>query len=143
MVLSFILSKQQENSHWVSWVMEMSKYLIDIKHIPGKKNVVANELLHQGEQETYLVEQLVESYKTKLFAIYYLLKTGEMDAKVAVLRDSCHYVIIEEVLYCSMRRRLVKVSKIEECYLILCKVNDGARHYGILSTAEHLRKKYW
>ncbi|KAJ9068945.1 hypothetical protein DSO57_1023485 [Entomophthora muscae] len=52
MVLSFILSKQQENSRRVRWVMEMSEYLMDIKHIPGKKNVVANGLSRQGVHES-------------------------------------------------------------------------------------------
>ncbi|KAJ9067747.1 hypothetical protein DSO57_1036050 [Entomophthora muscae] len=75
LVLSFILSKQQENSRQAHWVMEMSKYLMDIKHIPGKKNMVANRMSQQGEQEMYLVEQLAESYETKLFAIYRLLTT--------------------------------------------------------------------
>ncbi|KAJ9085350.1 hypothetical protein DSO57_1014975 [Entomophthora muscae] len=121
----------------------MSKYLRDIKQIPGKKNVVADGLSFQGEQEMCLVEQLVESYKTKLFAIYCLLTTEEMNAEVAVLRDSCHYVIIGKELYRSMHRHLVKVPKIEECRLILCKFYDEAGHYGILSTAEHLHKKYW
>ncbi|KAJ9083822.1 hypothetical protein DSO57_1030896 [Entomophthora muscae] len=40
--------------------------------------------------------------------------SGEMYAKVAVLRESCHYVIIGEGLYHSMQGRLVKVPKIEE-----------------------------
>ncbi|KAJ9054081.1 hypothetical protein DSO57_1018340 [Entomophthora muscae] len=102
MVLSFILIKQQENGRCVCWVMEMSKYLMDIKHIPGKKNVVVNGLSHQGQQEMYLVELLAGSYKTELFAIYCLLTTGEMDVKVAVLRESHHYVIIGEGLYRSM-----------------------------------------
>ncbi|KAJ9059435.1 hypothetical protein DSO57_1002431 [Entomophthora muscae] len=116
---------------------------MDIKHIPGKKNIVANGLSLQREQEICLVEQLVESYENKLFAIYCLLTTEEIDAEVAVLRDSCHYVIIREVLYWYMCRRLVKVPKIEEHCHILCEVHDGAGHYGILSTAEHLREKYW
>ncbi|KAJ9069411.1 hypothetical protein DSO57_1018797 [Entomophthora muscae] len=124
-------------------VMKMSKYLMELKNIPGKKKVVVNGLSHQGEQEMYLVEQLAESYETKLFTIYCLLTTGEMDADVTVLRDSCHYVIIGEGIYQSMREHLVKVPKIEECSLTLRKVHDRAGHYGILSTAEHLCENYW
>ncbi|KAJ9073465.1 hypothetical protein DSO57_1016177 [Entomophthora muscae] len=122
MELSFILSKQQENNRHVYWVMEMSEYLMDIKHIPGKKNVVANGLSQQGVHESYLVEVLAESYEPKLYAVYCMLTTGEMNEELPVLKESRYYVILGESLYRSMRRQIVKVPKIEECQLILSKL---------------------
>ncbi|KAJ9072361.1 b(0,+)-type amino acid transporter 1 [Entomophthora muscae] len=75
MPLSFILSKQQENSRRMRWVMEMSEYLMEIKYIPGKKNIISNGLSRQGAHESYLTETLAESYGPKLYAVYQMLTT--------------------------------------------------------------------
>ncbi|KAJ9061506.1 hypothetical protein DSO57_1019966 [Entomophthora muscae] len=142
MALFFILSKQQENSRRVHWVMEMFKYLMDIKHIPGKKNIVANGLSQQGVHKSYLMEVLAESYKPKLYAVYCMLTIGEMNMELPVLKESRYYVILGESLYRSMHGQIVKVPNIEEHQLILCKVHKGTGHYGVLTTADNLREKY-
>ncbi|KAJ9070911.1 hypothetical protein DSO57_1002541 [Entomophthora muscae] len=94
MVLSFIPSKQQENGRHVRWVMEMSKYLMDIKHIPEKKNIVTNGLTRQGAHKSYLMKVLAESYEPKLYAVYCMLITGKMNAELPVLKESRYYVIL-------------------------------------------------
>ncbi|KAJ9063288.1 hypothetical protein DSO57_1001726 [Entomophthora muscae] len=122
--------------------MEMSKYLMDIKHISGKKNVVANGLSRQGAHKSYLMEVLEESYEPKLYAVYCMLTTGKMNVKLPVLKESRYYVILGEAQYRSMRGRIVKVPKIEEHQMILRKVHKGTGHYEILTTADNLREKY-
>ncbi|KAJ9090317.1 hypothetical protein DSO57_1003844 [Entomophthora muscae] len=87
MALSFILRKQQENERRVRWVMEMFEYLMDIKHIPRKKNVVADGFSRQGVHESCLVKVLAESYELKLYAVYHMLTTGEMDVELPVLKE--------------------------------------------------------
>lgn len=98
--------------------MEMSEYVLEIKHIPNKRNLVTDGLAHQLA-ESFLTKYHGEDYEPELDATFRLLSCGEQLQNDNILAKSLNYVIVNQCFYQGLKDSVVLVPKIQQRKFIL------------------------
>ena len=63
-LLTYLLTKPKLDAREIRWVSKLASYTFDLKHLPGKKNVVADALSHDPFAEAIGRRLLREPYST-------------------------------------------------------------------------------
>ena len=160
--LRYIFTKSEPSGRLHRWILTLQEYPCTVKHILGKKNIIAdimsryppqtieleNDFEFEDPLRTYYLEY-EKSYEENLALIIdYLYDPNNFNNMYAKIREqikkkSYNFRLINNKLHKKYRENFLYVPRINERVKVLEETHNGHGHFGRDATFERIRNKYW